>query len=874
MQVPGDKHSVEAKPSSPENKDIGSHQVGRTNKVIREDGDETHDNEEESVISSAVYFPHRALERPPSRGKRRSLSRANDLEEDERSESKLPPSGLHHIEQGGKDVEFSIQSEVENQLLHGNVPVQSVPSISTPGVVRRATTVESETEPSETDDDEPGPATPRVRPVDSSSSDYSSGLHAITLKPYRHQVGGHSSVYRFSRRAICKELNNKENRFYEAVERYHPELLCFMPKYIGVLNATFINQRKRKPTSPSKERDAKTSDDQMDYVSYQGGETPRIFSHKQQSGVPEVYLDMNRHIIPGSIFSDQSSQSKQRTLLHEEASLSPTRAQSSPSIPSPVHLGPENEKSWGATIINEDLREQVMREVFAPPRIHRHRRRGHQYESSRHPVRSRRKASISDSHAPRPSSDVSLKPHAHLIKDGLSREKLEQSKMGEVAHESDNKVLFLSRSASNTIEPVQMKHLVSEEVSSDIETSSRRTPFRTTRRRHSGSGLYQTRPDPNSNKIGDLQFFEDVEPFDEPEQVFPIEQEHRMRPTTSTPQISAAEHRHLVHNSPISSPPSLVLGAPETNQPAETDLAVDNEEAHLQNGELLHVPPNPKAARLTSEKYVKEYLLLEDLTSGLNHPVTLDLKMGTRQHGIEAGHHKQKSQRRKCQTTTSRELGVRVCGMQTYDVVHRKYTYQDKYIGRDLNAGKEFQNTLRDFFWDGRGYEAARRYIPIILDKLDTLGRIVRDLPGYRFYGSSLYIIYDGAAAEYRKSEAQPSDLPLGNNDTRKQREPSDLIFKIIDFANCVTREETSLSREEVLAPPANPAGVDKGYLRGVRTLKMYFHQIYREVEGSNQWEERGEVLGGGIVEELHRDVTDEHGSLPSDESDGGDAST
>ena len=53
---------------------------------------------------------------------------------------------------------------------------------------------------------------------------------AVELKPYKHQVGGHSTVYRFSRRAVCKQLNNRENVFYETVERYHPEVLEFLPR--------------------------------------------------------------------------------------------------------------------------------------------------------------------------------------------------------------------------------------------------------------------------------------------------------------------------------------------------------------------------------------------------------------------------------------------------------------------------------------------------------------------------------------------------------------------------------------------------------------------------------------------------------------------
>lgn len=57
-------------------------------------------------------------------------------------------------------------------------------------------------------------------------------LDAIELIPYRHQVGGHTTMWRFSKRAVCKQLNNGENVFYEKVEHYHPELLPFLPRYV------------------------------------------------------------------------------------------------------------------------------------------------------------------------------------------------------------------------------------------------------------------------------------------------------------------------------------------------------------------------------------------------------------------------------------------------------------------------------------------------------------------------------------------------------------------------------------------------------------------------------------------------------------------
>lgn len=75
-------------------------------------------------------------------------------------------------------------------------------------------------------------------------------------------------------------------------------------------------------------------------------------------------------------------------------------------------------------------------------------------------------------------------------------------------------------------------------------------------------------------------------------------------------------------------------------------------------------------SKLNNDEKVGEYIILEDLTVNKRKPCMMDIKMGTRQHGVYASLSKIKSQSLKCDNSTSRQLGVRVCGMQVIFCLH------------------------------------------------------------------------------------------------------------------------------------------------------------------------------------------------------------
>ncbi|KAH8696348.1 hypothetical protein BGW36DRAFT_380740 [Talaromyces proteolyticus] len=199
------------------------------------------EEDDDEHISSALYFPH---ESAPS-GPEASFTK---YRRDSEGYTLTKQAGLDAAEDESLNhVDISLRSQKESSILHGDYqPLSDAEdkALATISEYSHESTSESEAEStlstqdelsSLTDDADHMAATPTQtqRPLRHRRKHTKTGLiGAVELKPYRHQVGGHTTVFRFSRRAVCKQLNNRENEFYERIERRHPEMLMFLPRSI------------------------------------------------------------------------------------------------------------------------------------------------------------------------------------------------------------------------------------------------------------------------------------------------------------------------------------------------------------------------------------------------------------------------------------------------------------------------------------------------------------------------------------------------------------------------------------------------------------------------------------------------------------------
>ncbi|KAI6047078.1 SAICAR synthase-like protein [Pisolithus marmoratus] len=726
-------------------------------------------------------------------------------------------------------------------------------------------------------------------------SDSREGLPHIPLRPFRNQVGGHSAIYKFTKRALCKPLVSRENQFYEAVEQEAPPLLAFIPRYLGVMLVTYRRVSKGSATPPT--ADLSTTPTAHAPISYpsvlrktrgeplHGHSKDAVLrsippSLPEEDGVgdlesgeaemPEVVLDRNRHIVPQWMFSMNSLRDRSYSQLYS-------------STPSLIGQARQTSTHMNAATASSPA---LMLNERTPPSTH----------------------SPLVHHVTAP--NFTLDSASGLPGGSVSESKFAR---GSLDGEGPGRDLCRFYSESNVSQP-SMPGWFGGTGSTTVNTKLKDHVFNTILRRFQRRGkrcvsscAAKTEEENEATpSIGhttgvatrQAPLSLHTSPTEQPKRDnYPVLTVRRVQSESAMNRKEGqdtctnfnynnagdVEHARLPREKELQLGPSLSRGRSRSRS-----LNLSAPPIHP----ISPVPSRPLSRNHGDDSVTRQhhFILMEDLTGRLKRSCVLDLKMGTRQYGIDATSSKKRSQRKKCDRTTSRPLGVRVCGMQVWNNVTQSYVTQDKYMGRDIRP-ENFPSVLTSFLHDGERLLVWQ--IPILLQKLYALARIINRLKGFRFYGCSLLLIYDGdrdvlenfrvSAQEQlsprskrgeslKRASARPADnskspslrrshsedLLLGPAAKRSsgKRRRGEVNVRIVDFARTTTGhdwapypppagrkvvrqvssskgyqaevdEETGIIYARF--PPHYPEQPDRGFLFGLKHLTEALEQIWNE---------------------------------------------
>ena len=244
--------------------------------------------------------------------------------------------------------------------------------------------------------------------------------------------------------------------------------------------------------------------------------------------------------------------------------------------------------------------------------------------------------------------------------------------------------------------------------------------------------------------------------------------------------------------------------------------------------------------------------MLENLASKFNMPNILDIKMGQRQHGDDASLEKKERHMKRCEESTSKKLGFRVCGMQVrchsnvlpcsqsciddyrnillqvFQDDTQKFLCHNKYYGRQLDVDG-VKRTLHQFLSNSDTLRVG--LVDAIVEKLQHLHEIIKKHQRFRFYGTSLLVMYEGIMpAAGKQLQLSPTNaLKTNTNKTQLKTSPPSTTLKSKSpvncsactseqvstagssgstprtCANCINNDETMLPAKEVPSAQAQP---------------------------------------------------------------------
>lgn len=200
-----------------------------------------------------------------------------------------------------------------------------------------------------------------------------------------------------------------------------------------------------------------------------------------------------------------------------------------------------------------------------------------------------------------------------------------------------------------------------------------------------------------------------------------------------------------------------------------------------------------------------EYLCLENIVLNYQQPNILDVKLGYKLYDKEADKAKRDRMINKSNNTTTKDLGVRVCGFQSYDYVDGKSVKSDQQKCRELTV-----DTVKDVF---------RQFIPLDIDK-DTrkliLDGIINEiqylnsellLTEVSLRSASLLIVFESNIDRLKLLFQSEDQLP-----NSKEEDCYPIDVRLIDFAH--SHFETGI-------------GTDHEFTKSLSNLISLFENLY-----------------------------------------------